>query len=76
MTWTGNTNVASLFVAIYDRKGARVFSGYGGLDLLFVVNRREKRMDLIEDRLQKTKHLREGVCVAFDPFFGAEKSCR
>lgn len=67
---------ASLFVAIYEPDGTRVFSGYGGLDVVFQANRREARFDLIEDRLEDLDNIREGVCVAFHPYFGEDESCR
>jgi hypothetical protein len=73
---TGDTSVASLFVVIYNREGTRIFSGYGGLDMLFEISYREKRMVLIEDRLQDEGNLRQGVCIAFHPFFGLEERCR
>jgi hypothetical protein len=75
--WSGTTGVASLRVVIFDPAGRRIFDGVGGLDVLFRVNVAERRMELIdeEDRLQDRDHLREGVCVAFHPFFGAEETC-
>jgi hypothetical protein len=73
---TGDTNVASLFVVIHNREGTRIFSGYGGLDMLFEISYRDKRMVLIEDRLQDIDNLRQGVCIAFHPFFGLEERCR
>ena len=73
---TGDTSVASLFVVIYNREGTRIFSGYGGLDMLFEISHRKKRMVLIEDRLQDEGNLRQGVCIAFHPFFGLEERCR
>jgi len=74
--FTGSGPVASVFVSIYEKNGTRVFSGYGGLDLLFAPNMREERYELIPDRLQNIDHIREGVCVAFYPYFGTEESCR
>ena len=67
---TGSLAVASLFVVVYDKQGARIFSGYGGLDLIFELNIPKRRYDLKEDRLQDAGHLAAGVCVAFHPFFG------
>lgn len=74
---SGTTSVASLRVVIFDRAGRRLFEGTGGLDVLFRVDVAERRMELIdeEDRLQDRDHLREGACVAFHPFFGAEETC-
>jgi len=72
---SGTENVASLFVTIYEEDGTRAFSGYGGLDLLFAPNVREARYELIPDRLQNIEHIREGVCVAFYPYFGTDETC-
>lgn len=76
MRMTGTESVASIFVAVYHRDGNQVFSGYGGLDLLFSPNIRESRFELIPDRLQNVDHIREGVCVAFYPYFGRDETCR
>ena len=75
MRMTGTESVASLFVSVYQRDGEQVFSGYGGLDLLFAPNIREERYELIPDRLQNVNHIREGVCVAFYPYFGSDETC-
>lgn len=72
---SGNSLAASLYVVVYQPDGSLVFRGYGGLDLLWAVNRSEEKMDLIEDRLEDPDNLREGVCIAFYPYFGAEKRC-
>jgi hypothetical protein len=76
MRMTGTESVASIFVSVYHRDGKQVFSGYGGLDLLFAPNIREVKYELIPDRLQNLKHIREGVCVAFYPYFGRDEICR
>ncbi len=73
---TGTESVASVFVRIYEKNGTQAFSGYGGLDLLFAPNIREAKYELIPDRLQDIQHIREGVCVAFYPYFGTEEKCR
>jgi hypothetical protein len=72
---SGTESVASIFIAVYQKNGTRVFSGYGGLDLLFAPNIRESRYELIPDRLQDVQHIREGVCVAFYPYFGRDEAC-
>jgi hypothetical protein len=74
--FTGTEHAASLWVVIYARDGTKIFSGYGGLDLLFEVNVREEKMQLWEDRLEDVDQLRQGVCVALYPFFGEDRSCR
>ena len=75
MQLTGTQGVASIYVMIYDREGTRLFSAYGGLDLLFRINMKKKKFELIEDRLQDEENLREGVCIGFHPFFGEEEEC-
>jgi len=72
---SGTTSVASLYVMIYERDGTRLFSAYGGLDLLFGASLQVKKYELREDRLQDEENLREGVCISFHPFFGEEQQC-
>ncbi|MHA7836058.1 MAG: hypothetical protein ACX98W_01210 [bacterium] len=72
---TGRENAASLQVVLYDREGARLFTGYGGLDLLFEINMQKRAQQLMESRLEDPEDLREGVCVAFHPFFGEAERC-
>jgi hypothetical protein len=72
---TGQESVASVYVAVFKSDGTRVFSGYGGLDVLFAPNIREEKYELIPDRLQDARHISEGICVAFYPYFGAEEVC-
>jgi hypothetical protein len=76
MRMTGTESVASIFVTVYHRDGTRVFSGYGGLDVLFAPNIREEKYELIPDRLQDVIHIHQGICVAFYPYFGREETCR
>ena len=73
---TGNTSAASLYVRIFDREGAAVFSGFGGLDLLFELDIAHSRYVLREDRLTNEANIAEGVCVAFYPYFGEDVQCR
>lgn len=73
---TGTESVASIFVSVYHRDGKQVFSGYGGLDVLFAPNIREVRYELIPDRLQHIGHIRQGICIAFYPYFGRKEICR
>jgi hypothetical protein len=73
---TGTESVASILVTVYLRDGTAAFAGYGGLDLLFAPNIREEKFELIPDRLQSIKHIREGICVAFYPYFGRDEICR
>jgi hypothetical protein len=71
----GSEPVSSLWVLIYAGDGARLFSGYGGLDVLFELNVSAEKQELIEDRLEHTGHLEEGVCISLHPFFGADEFC-
>lgn len=73
---TGTTNAASLYTVIYRADGMKIFSGYGGLDLLFELNIPKKKYEMREDRLQDEEHLAEGICISFHPFFGDEIRCR
>jgi hypothetical protein len=73
--WSGTSSAASLHVAIFKADGTHLFSGYGGLDVLWIANIRARRMELIDDRLEDEANLREGVCVAFYPYFGDGESC-
>ena len=72
---TGTDTAASLWVLIHDEQGTRLFSGYGGLDLLFEINLQKRRAELIDDRLEDLDNLAQGVCIAFHPFFGMDQSC-
>lgn len=73
--WSGTGSGASLHVAVFKADGTPVFSGYGGLDALWRANIRAAKMELIEDRLENERNLREGVCIAFYPYFGKDLSC-
>jgi hypothetical protein len=73
--FSGTMTAASLHVAIFTADGRQVFSGYGGLDVLWRSNIRAVRSELIENRLEDEANLREGVCVGFHPYFGEGSSC-
>ena len=75
-TLSGTFQAASLRLEIFKASGANVFGGYGGLDVLWSINYRNSRMELMNDRMEDEANLREGVCVAFYPYFGADKTCR
>ncbi|MBK7950988.1 MAG: hypothetical protein IPK00_20060 [Deltaproteobacteria bacterium] len=72
---TGTSPGSSLEVALHAPDGARVFSGYGGLDLVFQFNLQKKIMEIRPTLLQDESNLAEGVCVAFYPYFGMEEYC-
>lgn len=75
ISWTGTTRASSLEVAVHDARGTRVFSGYGGLDLIYQFNLQKKSMETRPDVLQDEEHLAEGICVAFYPYFGMDDFC-
>lgn len=66
---------ASIQVAVHTRDGARVFSGFGGLEPVFRIDRALAKYVLREDLFQDERNLQEGVCVAFYPYFGMQKTC-
>jgi hypothetical protein len=72
---TGDFPVASLFVVVYKSDGSRVFSGYGGLDTVFEVSLQRHGMFLREDLLENERHLKQGICIAFYPYFGEQERC-
>jgi len=72
---SGTTQTASIHIVIYRPDGTRLFSGYGGLDLLFELNMQKRKYQLRDDRLQDEENLAEGVCIAFHPFFGDDADC-
>lgn len=65
--------VASLHVSVHARDGSSIFSGFGGLEQVFKIEGRGyvQREDLFEDE----RNLREGVCIAFYPYFGMDEYC-
>jgi len=75
-SWSGTFEAASLHLEVFKADGTKVFAGYGGLDLLWGANIRASRMVLMDDRLEDEANLREGVCVAFYPYFGEGRVCR
>jgi len=75
LNMSGPSPVASIFVVVYAKDGTRLFSGYGGLDTVFEVSLRQKKFVLREDRLTNVRYLKEGVCVAFYPYFGEDERC-
>lgn len=79
----GKAQGVSLHVVAYDAAGARVFDGYGGLDLIhewelgteYQTDRNMHRyavpvadIRLMRKRLGDEANLREGVALAFDPY--------
>jgi hypothetical protein len=70
---SGVVPAASLRISIHTRDGAPVFSGFGGLEQVFEIDGREyvQRENLFQDE----RNLREGVCIAFYPYFGMDEYC-
>ncbi len=72
---TGTTSAASLFTSIHSADGLEVFSGYGGLDLIYQLNMSERKYELRPDLFEDEKNLAEGVCISFHPYFGDDVDC-
>lgn len=73
--FAGDMRGISLYVVVFDAGGDRVFESYGGLDLADeaditdAVKSWRWRMVPRNDPLSDTAALREGIAVAFDPYF-------
>lgn len=75
-TMEGNDMPAvSLYVAVHGREGGRLFSGYGGIEPLFQVERAARKYVLREDLFEDEDNLREAICIAFYPWFGMAEYC-
>ncbi len=72
---TGSTAAASIQVTIHAKDGAVVFSGYGGLEPAFRIDHTQQKYVQREDLFQDERNLREGICIAFYPYFGMEEHC-
>lgn len=76
MTMSGSgLPAASLFVAVHAKDGARVFSGYGGLEPVFRIDTAATKYVQREDLFEDERNLREGICIAFYPYFGMGEFC-
>lgn len=76
---TGNyrSPSVSMHVEVLTRDGKELFAGFGGIEQLFRVDlsvrgKMVQREDLYEDE----DNIREGICVAFYPWFGLDENCR
>jgi hypothetical protein len=67
--------VASIRIAIHAQDGSSVFSGYGGLEPIFRIDRALEKYVQREDLFDDERNLREGICIAFYPYFGMEETC-
>ncbi len=72
---SGQLGAGSLYTMIFDTSGERLFSGFGGLDLIYELNIREKKYDIRADLFQDQENLEEGVCISFHPYFGDDVDC-
>jgi hypothetical protein len=71
----GGLPAASIQVSVHSMEGTRVFLGYGGLEPVFRIDRALEKFVQREDLFQDDRNLREGICIAFYPYFGMEKRC-
>lgn len=72
----GVVPVVSIEIAVHDEQGARLFSGFGGLEPLFRVDLSQSKYVQREDLFADERNLREGICVALYPYFGIDEDCR
>lgn len=66
---------ASVQAAIYTKDGTRTFMGFGGLEPIFRIDRIAEKYVQREDLFEDERNLREGICVAFYPYFGMQEYC-
>jgi hypothetical protein len=71
----GDIDAASLGVWIFRADGANVFTGFGGLENIYRVDRAAEEFVVREDLFEDERNLREGICIAFYPWFGLEEFC-
>lgn len=71
----GRPPAVTIEIEVYARDGKRLFHGYGGIEQIFYVDmstsKYEQRKNLYEDE----DNVREGICVAFYPWFGLDEAC-
>ncbi len=71
----GTIPVASIQITVSSRDGTQVFSGFGGLEAVFKVDKSAEAWVQREDLFEEERNLREGICIAFYPYFGMEEFC-
>ncbi len=71
----GGLPAASIRIAVHAKDGSAVFSGYGGLEPVFRIDRALEKFVMREDLFQDDRNLREGICIAFYPYFGMQELC-
>lgn len=67
--------VASIRAQVFTKNGERPFTGFGGLEALRRVDVHRHKAIVREDFLKEERNLKEGICVAFYPYFGLEEYC-
>ncbi|MEZ4334062.1 MAG: hypothetical protein R3F35_20110 [Myxococcota bacterium] len=75
LSMEGEVPAASLYVAVHSKEGKRLFSGYGGFEPIFRVERAARKYVRREDLFEDERNLREGICIAFYPWFGMAEYC-
>lgn len=70
-----NLPAASVRGQVFAKSGERVFMGYGGLEPVFRIDPVQTKYVLREDFLEDERNLKEGICIAFYPYFGVEEFC-
>lgn len=71
----GTQPVASIQMTIFSKDGTQVFSGFGGLEAVFKVDRSTEAWVQREDLFEDERNLSEGICIAFYPYFGMKEFC-
>lgn len=69
LTMSGTTRAGSMLTMIFDASGKRVFSGYGGLDAVFQIDRKNAQYVVRDDLFEDLENLEEGVCISFHPYW-------
>jgi hypothetical protein len=66
---------ASLYVSVYTKDGDQVYSGYGGIEQIFRLDKTGRKYEEREDLFEDPRNIKEGVCIAFYPWFGMQEFC-
>jgi hypothetical protein len=67
--------VASVAVAVFSPDGKPVYSGFGGLEPVFRIDRNSVKYVVREHLFEDERNLHEGICIAFYPYFGMDEFC-
>jgi hypothetical protein len=71
----GGLPAGSLRASVYTVDGTEVFRGFGGLEPIFRIDRGQEKYVAREDLFEDERNLREGICIAFYPYFGMAEYC-